>query len=81
MQDLGLKDCKAIATPAVKKANAEVLMNSTNSPLLKDEKIKEYRSHTMRSNYVAQNPPDLSYASTSLSRAMKAPRERATGII
>eukprot|EP00972_Heterocapsa_arctica_P036423 5361102-Heterocapsa_arctica.AAC.1 len=50
-------------------------MNSVNSPLLKDEKITEYRRHTMRISYIAKDRPDLGYASTSLSRAIKSPRE------
>eukprot|EP00972_Heterocapsa_arctica_P061201 9023771-Heterocapsa_arctica.AAC.1 len=70
VQDWGRKDCEAIATPAVKKANAEVLMDSVNSLLLKED-----RSHTMRMGYTAQDRQDLSYASTSLLWAMKAPRE------
>eukprot|EP00972_Heterocapsa_arctica_P081268 11976731-Heterocapsa_arctica.AAC.1 len=50
-------------------------MNSVNSLLLKDEKITEYRGHAMRISYIAQDRPDLSYASNSLSRVMKSPRE------
>ena len=60
---------KSVATPGVKEKDVTVdtALTPTETTL--------YRSMTMRTNYLAQDRPDIQYAGEELARGMSAPTE------
>ena len=68
MAGLGFKaDSKPLGQPAAK------MEKCADTTPLKDEQVKQYRSRAMRLSSVAQDRPDLQYASKELARAMQSP--------
>jgi len=76
VRELGLEgDSKRVATPSVKRSNAEVIQAAKSSPPLEGAMVTSYRSLVMRLSYLAQDRPDLGYTASTLARAMKQPRQ------
>ena len=70
IEQLGLHSAKPVSTPGVKDTSEEL------SDPLNEADATLYRSMVARVNYLAQDRPDLSFASKELSRHMSAPAEK-----
>ncbi|CAK0861016.1 unnamed protein product, partial [Prorocentrum cordatum] len=75
IRDLGLGNAKEVTTPAVKRSVAEILSSNQTSPKSDDEKVKTYRSVTMRIMCLGLDRPDISYSASMQARRMKEPKE------
>ncbi|CAK0870975.1 unnamed protein product, partial [Prorocentrum cordatum] len=75
IRDLGLENAMEVATPAAKRSVAEILSGNQTSPKLDDEKVKTYRSVTMRMMCLSLDRPDISYSASMQARHMKEPKE------
>ncbi|CAK0859186.1 unnamed protein product [Prorocentrum cordatum] len=75
IRDLGLENAKEVTTPAVKRSVAEILSSNQTSPKLDDEKVKTYRSVTMRIMHLSLDRPDISYSASMQARHAKEPKE------
>ena len=65
VRELGLDgDSKKVATPSVKRSNAEVLEAAKSSPLYERTHVISYRNLTMRLSYLAQGRPDLGFTAS-----------------
>ena len=68
MQELGLTDAKAVATPGVR-------CDKADSEKLGAAECSRYRSLVMRGCYLALDRPDISYACKELARSMSSPTQ------
>ena len=67
IEQLGLSGAKPVSTPGIKESSDDL------PEPLPEADVTTYRSMVARLNYLAQDRPDLSYASKELSRHMSAP--------
>ena len=74
IRDLGMESAKPAKTPAEKKKGSDLKAMLESQPL-NAELAKQYRSHTMRAAFLAQDRPDIAEATKSLARHMKEPTE------
>ena len=74
IRDLGMEGAKPAKTPAEKKKGSDLKAMLESQPL-NAELAKQYRSHTMRAAFLAQDRPDIAEATKSLARHMKEPTE------
>ncbi|CAE7372762.1 GIP, partial [Symbiodinium sp. CCMP2592] len=74
IRDLGMETAKPAKTPAEKKKGSDLKAMLESQPL-NAELAKQYRSHTMRAAFLAQDRPDIAEATKSLARHMKEPTE------
>ena len=70
IEQLGLTGSKPLSTPGIKDSSDEL------SVPMSEADATTYRSLVARLNYLAQDRPDLGFASKELSRHMCAPSER-----
>ena len=70
---LGLEAAKGVSTPMVKPRTEDYVGVARS---LTKEEVKLYRSVTVRIQYLAQDRPDLQFASKERARHMKDPNER-----
>ena len=69
LQELGLENCKPMATPGVKQTIEQI--NSDKE--LPEDKISHFRALAARSNYLAADRPDCKFAAKEVCRFMAKP--------
>ena len=79
VEEWGLEQCNGVMTPGIRpnKAQGEV-SKGVEEPVSKQEE-KEYRRGSAMLNYIAQDRPDMPFASKEVSRWMSAPTARSFG--
>ncbi|CAK0843171.1 unnamed protein product [Prorocentrum cordatum] len=75
IRDLGLENAKEVTTLVVKWSVAEIQSSNQTSPKLDDEKMKTYRSVTMRIMHLSLDRPEISYSASTQARRTKEPKE------
>eukprot|EP00971_Amphidinium_carterae_P057384 1134660-Amphidinium_carterae.1 len=71
LAEVGMLNCKGLATPAVKHS----LQEHENAQELLEGQIKCFRAAAARAMFMAQDRPDLSFAAKEACRGMSAPKD------
>ena len=74
VQELGMEKCKPVKSPN-EKITAEALAKRMELSEVEPDRVRQYRSLTMRAGFLAQDRPDLSETVKCLARKMKSPTE------
>ncbi len=73
IQQLELEGCKGVSSPGTESSDAE---EEDNAELTDKEEITKFRGVAARTNYLAQDRPDIAYAAKEVCRDMARPTRR-----
>ena len=80
VKELGLEECKPVATPSVSESKEQQKEAEESEPL-EDADASSYRSAAARLNYLAMDRPDLQYSSKIASKHMSRPKQASWDIL
>ncbi len=81
VQDLGLTGAKSVTTPGSKDDNEKARVGNDDGQWLDAKEASRFRGLSARLNFLAQDRPDLMYASKEISRRMAKPGEGDWGLL